>query len=587
MILVVQKINLVNLILIFIFKIFFKKIFFFNSSKILRNKKFFKFLKKLQIVWVSYDDFPIREHTEIKKNSINFSKKMSEELVDKVTNLILKKNLISLNDAKITLNNLLLDITEEYFEYIKFVNDNFEKEKQHKVLFFCKKNYITKKIFEKSGHKNLNIFDFTIFNDFILKKIKFSRWQKNPSIKNNHIVFKKIKDLSNFKFIFFPHKGIHDNYYLKDHYYSNNEKNLLKENILHIEWDLNEINEKSRDFYLNNNINVIEWKRIKYKKKYQNFLYSKNFVLFFLKILPILGINLSFYLLIELIKIENSKLKLKTLSKLNSIFVGNEYLFPTHLNIACRNLRKNIFTLREKTILTSYGRMSNYSKYFTVCRKNQENSIFIGNPRLKDYYKKKSEYDKLRNLRNIENVCLVLDNKSNSNWYKNGRYQRANWRQNKNFYNDIISIAKYNEEVLFLLKCKDFNWKKISEFQVILNKISKTKNIEILDNKLWDSNKCLAFCDFAIGKYTSLMDEFVTLNKPVLIFDDDFFPLDYLNLKREIFAKDIGELKEKLYKILKHKESYLFENEDWRRKLDGLFDQNIFLETLLKYAKEN
>ena len=81
------------------------------------------------------DDFPIREHTEIKKNSINFSKKMSEELVDKVTNLILKKNLISLNDAKITLNNLLLDITEEYFEYIKFVNDNFEKEKQHKVLF--------------------------------------------------------------------------------------------------------------------------------------------------------------------------------------------------------------------------------------------------------------------------------------------------------------------------------------------------------------------------------------------------------------------------------------------------------------------
>ena len=585
MILVVQEINLINLISICIFKIFFKKIFFFNSSKFLRNKKFFKFLKKLQIVWVSYDDFPIKEHTEIKKNSINFSKKMSEELVDKIVNLILKKSLISLNDAKIILNNLLLDISEEYFEYIKFVNDNFEKEKQLKVLFFCKKNYITKKIFEKSGHKNLNIFDFTIFNDFILKKIKFSRWQKNPPIKNNHMVFKNIKDLSNFKFIFFPHKGIHDNYYLKDYYYSKNEKNLFKENILHIEWDLNEINEKSRDFYLNNNINVIEWKRIKYKKKYQNFLYSKNLVLLFFNILPILGINLSFYLLIELIKIENSKLKLKTLSKLNSIFVGNEYLFPTHLNIACRNLRKNIFTLREKTILTSYGRMSDYSKYFTVCRKNQKNSIFIGNPRLKDYYKKKSEYDKLRNLKNVENVCLVLDNKSNLNWYKNGRYQRANWRQNKNFYNDIISIAKHNEEILFLFKCKDFNWKKNSEFQIILNKISKTKNIEILDNKLWDSNKCLGFCDFAIGKYTSLMDEFVTLNKPVLIFDDDFFPLEYLDLKREIFAKDIGELREKLYKILKHKESYLLENEDWRKKLDGLFDQNIFLETLLKYAK--
>ena len=293
------------------------------------------------------------------------------------------------------------------------------------------------------------------------------------------------------------------------------------------------------------------------------------------------------YLLNELIKVHNSKLKLKTLSKLNSIFVGNEYLFPTHLNIACRSLRKNIFTLREKTILSSYGRKSDYSKYFTVCKENQKKSIFIGNPRLQGYYKKKDEYDKLRNLKNIKSACLVLDNKSNLNWYKNGRYQRANWRQNKNFYNDVISIAKKNQETLFLLKCKDLNWKKIPEFQIILDKVSKTKNIEILDNKLWDPNKCLGFCDFAIGKYTSLIDEFVTLNKPVIIFDDDLFPLQYLDLKREIFARDLNELNKKFSKILEHKESYLLANQDWKKKLEGTFDQKNFLDLLTKYIKED
>ena len=183
--------------------------------------------------------------------------------------------------------------------------------------------------------------------------------------------------------------------------------------------------------------------------------------------------------------------------------------------------------------------------------------------------------------------CLVLDNKSNLDWYKNGRNLIANWRHNKNFYNDIISIAQSNQEILFLLKGKDLNWKKIPEFQIILHKISKTKNIEILDNKLWDSNKCLGFCDFAIGKYTSLIDEFVTLNKPVIIFDNDLFPLEYLDLKREIFARNLGELREKLAKILEQKESYLLENEDWKKKLDGTFDQNFFLKLLIKYAKEH
>ena len=79
-------------------------------------------------------------------------------------------------------------------------------------------------------------------------------------------------------------------------------------------------------------------------------------------------------LFLELIKIHNSKLKLKKLKNLKSIFVGNEFLFPSYLNIAIRKLNIKIFTLREKAILSFYGRLSDYKKYFTVCRENSPNS---------------------------------------------------------------------------------------------------------------------------------------------------------------------------------------------------------------------
>lgn len=583
MILIVQQINILNIISIVFLKIFFKKIYFFKSSQLIRNKVFFNFLSKLKIYWVTYENFPVRNHTKIKKSSIKFSKNLCDNFVEKIYNKNLEIIQINKNELKILLNNMLLEISEEYFEYIKFAEEYFNNN-DLKVFFLCKRNFVTKNILKNYNFQNINIFDLSIINFFIEKILK-KLISKKETITFSHESKKNyinVTDFDRFSYAFFPHKGVHDNYFLKDYYYSKKSENLNSKKILHIEWSMEEINKISREYYQKEEINVIQWNKLKYKYKLSDYLYFKDIFLFFIKTSIKFGVNLSLLLFLELAKIYNSKLKLKKFKNLKSIFVGNEFLFPSYLNIAIRKLNIKIFTLREKTILSFYGRLSDYTKYFTVCRDKLPNSLFVGNPRLQNYFKKKDEFEKMRTLKKADKVCLVLDNKSDLDWYKNGRFLRANWLLNLKFYNDIILLADRNPEILFLLKCKNLYWLNIPNFKKIVEKINLAKNIDILDNTKWDSNKCLGYCDFAVGKYTSLMEEFVTIGKPIIIFDDDLFPAEYIDINKEIFAKNLSELNEKFYKMKTNQQHYNNLVESWKKKLDGKFIQENFEKVLIK-----
>ena len=56
----------------------------------------------------------------------------------------------------------------------------------------------------------------------------------------------------------------------------------------------------------------------------------------------------------------------------------------------------------------------------------------------------------MRTLSKANKICLVLDNKSDVDWYKNGRFLRANWQLNLKFYNDIISVADQTRDIIFI-----------------------------------------------------------------------------------------------------------------------------------------
>ena len=72
MILIVDKITIINILIILILKIFFKKIFFLTTSKNLKKKSIYNFLKKIKIYWVNYEELIISDHTIKKKNQFFF-----------------------------------------------------------------------------------------------------------------------------------------------------------------------------------------------------------------------------------------------------------------------------------------------------------------------------------------------------------------------------------------------------------------------------------------------------------------------------------------------------------------------------------
>ena len=262
MTLFIQRINFINILFIILAKILFKKIFFFSSSLNLRNKLFFNILKKVNIIWVSYEDYYVNNHTIIKRNAICFAQDFKDELTEKLWTLNLKEDILSKSQFRMMINNNLLAYSEEYFEYKKFAEENVSNDK--KTFIFFNNNFITKSIYKNSRFVNLNIFDFTILN-FLLRrfyKLILKTFNKHVSKKNEN--FKKFqKNIENFKVIFFPHKGLSPGYLIKDYYYSKKNINFNPNNILHIEWNIEEIDELSKNYYKNYNIPVIELSDLK------------------------------------------------------------------------------------------------------------------------------------------------------------------------------------------------------------------------------------------------------------------------------------------------------------------------------------
>ena len=334
---------------------------------------------------------------------------------------------------------------------------------------------------------------------------------------------------------------------------------------MHIEWDLKEINKKSKEFYYSNKIPLAQWKNIKYSFVNKCSLkYLKNTLFIFIPVLFVCGFSFGFLLLVEFFKILISTIKLKKIKNLEIIFVGNEYLFPTCINVASTILNKKIFTLRDRSIQKFVGKKTLFTKYFSIYKQDtvENDEILISSPRLRTYnnlVQNSNQSDKS----NFQ--CLVVDNHSNVDWFTNGRYLRSNWKNNVKFLEDILEVAKEISDINFSLKCKNYNWTLINDFQKVYKSILSQNNIELLDNEIWGPLKCISSFDLIIGRYTSLMEEFIMVNKPIIIYDDDFYPISYINFNKEIFATNKIELKIKLIDLKQNIDKYLQYNKEFKK----------------------
>jgi hypothetical protein len=165
--------------------------------------------------------------------------------------------------------------------------------------------------------------------------------------------------------------------------------------------------------------------------------------------------------------------------------------------------------------------------------------------------------------------CLVIDYHSfdKKKWYENG-IANHNWKINLDFYNKILTLSKKYPNILFLIKSKNYVWLKHHYFRDLVKILNKQKNIKILkDQKKWTPEYSVKITDFAIAKYSSLSDQMLYQNKPVLILNDDGFPGLLYNFGEKIFTNNFNQLENKVYKIQKNYHKFNKSLKQIRKKL--------------------
>jgi hypothetical protein len=96
-----------------------------------------------------------------------------------------------------------------------------------------------------------------------------------------------------------------------------------------------------------------------------------------------------------------------------------------------------------------------------------------------------------------------------------------NWKANFLFYTDLIRLAKSLPDAHIVIRGKNADWTKISYFESIVNEINSLSNIEVYDDysRPYLQYEIALRSDLIIAKHTSIGDELIALNKPVLFYD--------------------------------------------------------------------
>lgn len=570
-VIIVDKLNIYNLIYISFFRVFFFKIFYIELSSTLKKAFIVKFLTKINIYWINYQDFEITiAHSNKVKKNIIFCDYISKSIVNRIWSVNLKKYFLNKNFLESCLiSKIRIDseIIFETFEISRILAKN-----NFLVSIIITKNFFFKIIRKKYYHKdnffcisNLDLsllrylFNFIIF---FIKKINFiiiSKLTINSMIKN-----KANATSYDYKTIFFPHKGMFYLNNLKDIFYSKNNHFFKKQNIIHAEWNSNDINNNTINFYKNNNINFIFWNTFKTTKNI--FLVIFDFVIKnFAKLIEFFKYDIFFYIISSAYHIDVAEQKLSSFCNLKIALVAHDILFPIELSIALKKKKIISIAVQDRINIASFSNKMIFDHYFVL----GSQSLRILKDRMfstisnfhKSYLLKIDKINLLKNSfsqkrhRKKNFNCLVIDFHSFkvNDWYLNGRAVN-NWKDNNNFYKFVIKLSKKYENINFLIKSKDYNWMYNKYFNEVLSKIYNSKNIEILKN--FTPEKSLLLADFGLARYSSLSDELFYMRKPLIIYDLKGYPSNFFDFGKRIICHNEFSVEKKIDKLLKNFQSF-------------------------------
>lgn len=544
------KLNISNLIIIILFKIFNYKVYYLKISNFLKFQKVIEVLSYIGIVWYDYQNNKYGNYSLIKKKNSYIANKQSEKILNKmfIDNFYLDKSY-----WLIILSEILYKNINKYSEL--FVVGKILQKKNENIYFWLSKDelffklenrYINFYLIKPKLLSQLHFFCTFLFLNFLkIKKINFINFIKILNKQDK----KKPKQINTkSQSLFFPHHGVVNGVDNKNFFYSNNKNDLFhKQNLIHIEWNLDDLNFVAKRYYKINKIKPLAWNSISYRFDLKYDFFLKAFKFFF-KNISYLNLFLLISIIKTLIKIEINKNKLENFDKLKFVLVGYDYLFPKDLAIACKIKKIYIIAFQNRMVVPAWSEFNIFDYYFIIGNKSfydlrkqfykKTKIIKVGldlNESIKAEKSKLKLFKRLIIKKKYKFVCTIFDIKSEIDWYLNGRTPVYNWRNNYDFYEIIQRLIERNSDVFFVLKGKNYNWTKINFFKKILIKFNKLENFIILDkHENINANQLIGITDFAIAIHTSAVDYMLSFGKPVLIYDKVKIIESFINYKQLI-----------------------------------------------------
>ena len=598
-----ERITLLNIFFIPLIKIFGVKIYYFELSLKLQTQKIVKLLEYFNIYWISFnknENYIADKRFNCIEKSIKIAKKFSVIITNKVWNE--KLNLFY--GEKRYLQIYLYDhIKKNSYKYLLYLTLIKKKRKGSEKIFLWFENSFFSKIIIKleKNFINLNswflgwvkiipfffkllIFIFVKIISFIFYKLlEFFRIKKNIKIDNKNINNK-------LKTIVFPVGGL----FKKSQTYffdltwiftKKNKEKLNKNNFLFCELEANiKLSRKSQKFYKKIYPNFFIWRNIS-----SNFLSISlifNTLITYLSLFWKSDLRIANILILGALKIYIHKLKIRKFKNIENIIIFNELNFYKEILIA--------FKLEKKKIVCIQTRLQWPAAEFQFII---DEYLIIGNKTKKDLNKqiyKKINISKVGPLilkekdsenqirKNIYNKnCLVVDF-AIKDWYEAGIHPIINWNVNLKFLKDIIKIAERNSNIQFTIKSKNFDWIKYDFFKPVIKEINKTNNLHIFNkNLILDNYQISKKFDFIIGKYTSMIDDFLSLNKPAIIYENFKFITPYIKYDKKIVANDVNDLDFKIKLLNKNFNKFNLD----LNKMRNQFYSKFRIKTFYKYLR--
>ena len=542
-----------------IIKIFRHKVYFLRLKKIWQNEKSIKILKFLGFSWLNFQDYEIKKTAEISRDVVFFQNSLGNYIdglnIANDLKKILEEKGCNNSDLKSFALTKASAPLRKFSEVMKFI-DILKKSKKDNFIIISQFPSFLNTVLKKEAKNKAFILNLYSFDPIIsllkifLKKIKYKiktiKNNNNNKINNNNLNIKK------FKTVFFPHQGVYyGDIYKKDQFYSKKINSYFyPSNILHLSiGDQNLNDDLTNEFYEKNKITNIDFVSLGNISLKEFFLTSWNFIKeYYIFSRNSLG-SVIFFLALW-ISIKKSLNRLDALPNAQVAIFGFDLLAPREISIACRIKKIQTIATQERFLEAWCEDFFFIFDHYLVINKNIETVLL--DKKLNSVRKIKSigpvrsdminttVYEKSIN---DKKTVLILDSHSKTNLYSNGRANFSNWKQNYTFYESIMSLAKENMDIKFIIKGKNYCFIDIPYFKNIKKIIDQTKNIELYKNESNSPYELIESAHLAIARYTSLIDEMLYKERSVLIYETGGYPSTFFNYGENLVVKNYEELK--------------------------------------------